>query len=191
MLDHQHLLLTDHRPLTTDHYFPLTPFPMQAESLNCPNCGAAAPANSTSCEFCKSRLATVACPSCFGMMFLGSKHCSRCGARSDRQVITASEASRCPRCSTGMQFVTIGSSQLEECNHCGGIWVDVDAFEKICADREEQSAVLGAATPAPNREVTGQSKVRYVPCPRCGQLMNRINFARCSAQARLQPRAVF
>ena len=79
-----------------------------------------------------------------------------------------------------MKLVTVGNSQLEECLECGGTWVDVDAFEKICADREEQSAVLGAAIPAPNQTITMQGKVRYIPCPKCGQLMNRINFARCS-----------
>ena len=57
-------------------------------------------------------------------------------------------------------------------------WVDVRSFEKICADREEQSAVMGTAGPeSVSSEV---SKVKYVPCPECSQLMNRMNFARCS-----------
>ena len=60
--------------------------------------------------------------------------------------------------------------------------LEVAAFEKICADREQQSAVLGAASPAPTHQVAvgDAEKIRYVPCPQCGQLMNRINFARCS-----------
>ena len=68
---------------------------------------------------------------------------------------------------------------MGECSQCEGLWVDVRSFEKICADREEQSAVLGAAAPA---SVAGDTinKVKYVPCPECAQLMNRMNFARCS-----------
>jgi Zn-finger nucleic acid-binding protein len=58
--------------------------------------------------------------------------------------------------------------------------VDVPSFEKICADREQQAAVLGAASPVPRGEVSESGKVRYAPCPQCAQLMNRINFARCS-----------
>jgi Zn-finger nucleic acid-binding protein len=59
--------------------------------------------------------------------------------------------------------------------------VDVTSFEQICADREQQAAVLGAASPAPSNAVHGEdARVRYVPCPECAQLMNRINFARCS-----------
>lgn len=69
---------------------------------------------------------------------------------------------------------------MGECSQCEGLWVDVRSFEKICADREEQSAVLGAATPASAVACEKTSKVKYVPCPECSQLMNRMNFARCS-----------
>ena len=72
---------------------------------------------------------------------------------------------------------------MRECERCGGLWVEVSAFEEICADREQQSAVLGAALPAPARRLPATAdseKISYAPCPHCGQLMNRVNFARCS-----------
>jgi Zn-finger nucleic acid-binding protein len=78
-----------------------------------------------------------------------------------------------------MNSTLIGATSLRQCAKCDGLWVDVRSFEKICADHEEQSAVLGAASAtAPGANKT--DKVRYVPCPECSQLMNRINFARCS-----------
>jgi Zn-finger nucleic acid-binding protein len=78
-----------------------------------------------------------------------------------------------------MVAVTIGSANVLECERCLGLWLDVPSFEKICADREQQSAVMGAASHA--TDVSHEtSKVKYVPCPECSQLMNRINFARCS-----------
>ena len=79
-----------------------------------------------------------------------------------------------------MSSVQIGATAMRECERCVGLWVEVAAFEGICADREQQSAVLGAALPAPHRAEAGEERVSYVPCPHCGQLMNRINFARCS-----------
>jgi Zn-finger nucleic acid-binding protein len=82
-----------------------------------------------------------------------------------------------------MTSIKIAGEQMRECEYCGGIWLDVASFERICASREEQSAVLGAASPAPAHQIDPQSdgsKVRYSPCPQCGQMMNRINFARCS-----------
>src|SRR6266550_1961788 len=153
---------------------------MQAETLNCPNCGAATATNEPLCHFCGSRLATVACPSCFGMIFVGSKHCPRCGAAAVVPTTNAAEEIECPRCQAQMKSVVIGSINVSECDECLGLWLNVAAFEKICADREQQSAVLGAASPAPSHAVRETSKVNYVPCPQCSQLMNRINFARCS-----------
>ncbi len=79
-----------------------------------------------------------------------------------------------------MPLVTIGAATVRECETCSGLWLDVASFEKICADREQQSAVLGAASHAASGTGPEVSKVKYVPCPECSQLMNRINFARCS-----------
>jgi len=155
---------------------------MEAQTLNCPNCGAAISSDSPQCQYCESKLATVACPSCFAMMFIGSKHCPHCGAAAVQTTAAELSVLKCPRCKTKMSSVTLGAMAMRECERCAGLWVEVAAFEKICADREQQSAVLGAASPAPaHQSPSGDpDKIRYVPCPQCGQLMNRINFARCS-----------
>src|SRR6266576_2173968 len=153
---------------------------MQAETLNCPNCGAATSTEAPVCQFCGSRLATVACPSCFAMMFIGSKHCQRCGAAAAVPKIKEAKGRNCPRCKVEMVLATIGSTAVLECERCLGLWLDVTSFAKICADREQQSAVLGSASITPTHAVHETSKVNYAPCPECSQLMNRINFARCS-----------
>jgi Zn-finger nucleic acid-binding protein len=153
---------------------------MNAETLNCPMCGAATSTDEPLCKYCGARLATIACASCFGMMFLGSKHCPRCGAAAAKRESGSLPPLSCPRCRSEMQALTIGSTTVRECERCSGLWVDVPSFEKICADREQQGAVLGTASPAPQGQVTERGTVRYAPCPQCAQLMNRINFARCS-----------
>ena len=82
-----------------------------------------------------------------------------------------------------MVAITLGATAMRECEKCEGLWVEVAAFEKICADREQYSAVLGNAMPVrPPKSLSGDAfpKAVYVPCPQCGELMNRINFARCS-----------
>ncbi len=79
-----------------------------------------------------------------------------------------------------MKPIRIGATALKECERCLGLWLDVREFEKLCADREKQSAVLGVAMQAPGNVVRSTGKVQYVPCPECSQLMNRLNFARCS-----------
>ena len=155
---------------------------MEAKTLNCPNCGAASSSDASICTFCESRLATVACPSCFGMMFIGSRHCPHCGAAAERAEVDNAKVLKCPRCRLDMDALAIGAAMLRECGQCNGLWVEARALEKICADREQQAAVLGTASPVPTHSVhpDPSQKVRYVPCPQCSQLMNRINFARCS-----------
>ena len=78
-----------------------------------------------------------------------------------------------------MQSISIGTTNLRECESCLGLWLDVQSFEKLCADREQQSAVLGQASMLQS-QVRETSKISYVPCPECSELMNRVNFARCS-----------
>lgn len=154
---------------------------MQAQTLNCPMCGAAALSDSTKCDHCGARLATVSCPSCFGMMFEGAKFCSHCGARADRTEFDPQTVRPCPRCKTNTKAIVIGKTDLRECPKCEGIWADAESLKEICADSERQSAVLGMATPIEKTEKAEIEEIRYRPCPVCKQLMNRVNFANCSA----------
>jgi len=116
-------------------------------------------------------------------MFIGSRHCQHCGAAAAE--VTTAELSilKCPRCKSDMSSLSLGGESMRECERCGGLWIEVSEFDRICADREKQSIVLGGASvaPGPQAEANGKAaSVRYIPCPQCGNLMNRINFARCS-----------
>jgi len=156
---------------------------MIAETLNCPNCGAAISAESANCQYCESKMATIACGSCFGMMFIGSRHCPHCGVAASQATPSQLSVLKCPRCKVDMSAISIGGEVMRECEHCNGLWLEVSAFDRICANREQQSAVLGGASVAPTSKLhpdSNSEKVRYIPCPQCGQLMNRINFACCS-----------
>lgn len=114
-------------------------------------------------------------------MFLGAQFCSHCGARADRAETEGATQCVCPRCKVKLGSVVIGGSSLLECSRCEGIWADAVSLHQICADRERQAAVLGMATPLPQPAAGNlESNIRYVPCPVCRSLMNRVNFAHCS-----------
>ncbi len=141
-------------------------------------CGASAATDATQCEHCHARLATIACPLCFGMLFLGSKFCPHCGAKAARLTEPDDIQRQCPSCHIGLQALALGTSKVHECPQCSGLWVDVETFQEICADRDRQAAVLGGATPDPlaTPQLT-LDEVRYRPCPVCRTLMNRLNFS--------------
>jgi Zn-finger nucleic acid-binding protein len=113
------------------------------------------------------------------MMFKGAKFCSRCGAKADRNEVVGGETRLCPRCQVAMKTVTVGATSLLECSRCEGIWLDVESLQQICAEREKQAAVLGMSS-HPQEPAQLETHIRYVPCPVCHQLMNRVNFAHCS-----------
>ena len=149
-----------------------------ASSLHCPNCGAVVRHESGRCPYCQARLATVSCPSCFALMFEGARYCQKCGAARTRSEEEEAAAIACPGCRGEMRRVVIGASHMLECDACDGVWLDAEDFERICADREAQAAVL-------HRFSTGErtahtARVQYRPCPRCHKMMNRVNFGRLS-----------
>lgn len=152
---------------------------MPVETLRCPACGAAVASGATRCSFCGVALASVACPSCFGLMFAEARFCTHCGAKADRTAVSSSQIRLCPRCQVAMSAVAIGSIHLLECGRCAGIWVDIETLQQICAEREKQASVLGMAA-LPDGPPPLEQHIRYLPCPACHQLMNRVNFAHCS-----------
>ena len=155
--------------------------PTPATPLRCPNCGAAASTDATICTYCQTRLATVGCPKCFAIMFAGMTTCPRCGANASRVEQGPAHDLKCPHCLIGMTRVQIGAMPIGECNTCQGIWLDVEQFQRVCSDSESQAAVIlwnRAAVPslAPAR----RDQIKYLACPRCRKLMNRLNFAKVS-----------
>lgn len=153
---------------------------MRVEALNCPNCGAGVESDRSQCQFCRTRLKTVACPQCFGLMFEGNKFCGHCGAiAAPVEVLFEGDTAECPRCSRDLEKLEIGETSLLGCGTCDGLWIATTTFEDICADAEKRSAVLGFFDKREKRPQT-LTKVNYVPCPTCSQLMNRNNFARTS-----------
>lgn len=157
---------------------------MQAATLHCPDCGAPADPDAAECAHCHARLATVACPGCFARAFAGSKHCPFCGTALARgQEDDDGAALACPRCAGGLLPVRLGASRVRECEGCGGLWVDNRTFLAICADRERQAS-LGPEPPPPPpafRAAGGaQVRVKYLRCPVCRGMLDRVNFARVS-----------
>jgi Zn-finger nucleic acid-binding protein len=152
------------------------------KSLQCPNCGASVTEDAVRCEYCRSVLTITACPSCFGAVFMGMKHCPNCGTAIERNEVGSDSNFQCPRCERPLITIDIGATRVQECDCCGGIWLDTASFQKICEDREKQERVmLYNVTTEPTKQPSENRKRKfYMPCPECGELMNLKNFAGCS-----------
>jgi Zn-finger nucleic acid-binding protein len=115
------------------------------------------------------------------MLFIGNKHCPHCGAAAVTATAADLAVLKCPRCAIDMNAMMIGRAPVRECSRCEGLWLEAPVFHLICADREQQSVILGDAfANNPKPRTANEAQVRYIPCPHCRQLMNRVNFAKCS-----------
>ena len=80
-----------------------------------------------------------------------------------------------------MHWVRVGDVDLLECASCDGTWLETDAFDRLCTQREQQAAIADKQAEK-KRAAAGSpsASVRYRPCPQCGKMMNRQNFGRLS-----------
>jgi Zn-finger nucleic acid-binding protein len=150
------------------------------ETLKCPSCGAPAASDAARCDYCHAVLARVSCPFCFGLLFDGSAFCPHCGTKRSRADVTDGRPLTCPACRAAMNWIRVGTTDLLECERCDGTWIEAAAFEQLCADRERQSRIIERAQPSVQTSGAEPEHVRYRPCPKCGKLMNRVNFGRLS-----------
>jgi len=92
----------------------------------------------------------------------------------------------CPRCKKSLVTYTQSpplqdensNAHYELCPDCGGLWLDRGKFRRATRESDvyrEESLIINEYVKKPP-----QDTVTYVPCVRCGKIMNRKNFARIS-----------
>lgn len=150
----------------------------KAATLRCPSCGAPVAPEAAACGHCRADLHPVRCPWCFAWTFAEARDCGRCGSRAEAPAAKVS----CPSCVEPLASRSVGLATLSGCARCEGVWADPASFRVICEEREAKSAYLGEGSPlrAPRPSDPQSSPIVYRPCPVCGELMNRFNFAGCS-----------
>lgn len=87
----------------------------------------------------------------------------------------------CPRCHEALGAEILGPIAPHRCARCGGLWLDPPSFRSVCdvETRASPRALALREQSAPGAPPP-EDRVRYLPCPACGQPMNRVNFARVS-----------
>lgn len=154
----------------------------QASKLDCPHCGAPVPPTNHRCEHCRTQLLVRACPRCFARVFHGARHCSHCGAETDLPAAaTADGRARtraCPRCDQPLVGQLVADVLLDQCDACGGMFVDSTALERILSERRQARADALLAALPPEDATPGPTERLYIRCPDCDTVMNRRGFAR-------------
>jgi len=126
-------------------------------------------------------LVTLICPKCSAAAVEGTHFCPKCGASIDHALMASDTVAQCPRCRMDMDALVLGNATARECSNCAGLWLEAEVFDRICGDREQRSSVLGAAGLVEHKpNVQLPENVKYLRCPACTKLMNRVNFSKTS-----------
>lgn len=155
-----------------------------AAVYRCPSCGAPSDPRAAACEYCRAELQPARCPWCFAWVDARATGCARCGSRAEASPDLGA-GRPCPSCrdtKATLSTRSLGAAHLAACGACGGVWADAGSFKLLCEDRAVQSAYMGegSALAPPARGNPSAHGVLYRPCPLCGEMMNRFNFAGCS-----------
>lgn len=162
--------------------------PREARMLHCSSCGGKLGEKSRKCGYCGSEITLEernlgpACPECFARLPGGARFCSECGVKISPETIrTTSAKASCPRCKGQLALKEFPKGHVTECTACGGIWLDDQCFEVVVKEKDE-GALGGLIQPARpgGASESAPETIKYLPCPVCGSLMNRKNFADCS-----------
>ena len=72
---------------------------------------------------------------------------------------------RCPCCNIAMRLVKVGATNLQQCAHCKGVWLDKQIFQDLATNRQRQSEILSGQ---PSLSIdTNISNSRQLACPTC------------------------
>lgn len=136
--------------------------------MDCVNCGAPLPAKTTRCPYCQTL--------------------NDVDLRGRITVARGTTSRDCPRCRKKLTAVLlqVGADHLEldRCSTCHGLFFDPGEIESVLdgietraedIDHRQLLTLIEEETPSDDFQ-----KVTYVPCPDCGQLMNRRSFGQRS-----------
>ncbi len=119
---------------------------------------------------------TKKCKHCDKEININIKICPFCGG----EVLDHLEqelSPLCPRCSISLRVHTMEGEDYNLCPKCGGMWLDRETFHQVTKESE-----VYKKEDTQKKYFRGSLKdsIKYIPCVRCGKLMNRKNFARIS-----------
>ena len=160
--------------------------------ITCPCCGGPCSSGARACPHCDVELASVRCPHCFALHFPGSRFCARCGRELELEPLLDATDAPCPRCGKPLRVAQPGAGSLtdeldglavlHECVACGGVFLDNASLRRVLSRPGRQASTTGAPSLHGTPAISGAmpDPVRYLNCPLCNELMNRVNFGRRS-----------
>lgn len=123
---------------------------------------------------------TKSCEHCQKDINVTYSVCPFCGGRQDETSETLPP--ECPRCGVPLTAYVSDDKESDKeeydiCSQCGGMWLDRDDFHEATATRHVYKTV---EIKSEYKQTPIRGAIDYIPCVRCGKMMNRKNFGKIS-----------
>ena len=115
------------------------------------------------------------CEHCSKEINIKYETCPFCGG--EQLDVNKPLSPECPRCRIALNPLVSDGEEYDICPGCGGIWLDRGEFHLATRERDVYKKV---DTKSEYRKPPIRGLVKYIPCVRCGKLMNRRNFGKIS-----------
>ncbi len=124
----------------------------------------------------KIKYKTKKCIHCGKNINVKYRICPICGGHVSEQLKSFPPV--CPRCNKPLKIIVKDSEEYDLCSKCGGLWLDRGKFHR--ATRESDIYRKENFKKEYMRQPLKKNPGGYIPCVRCGKLMNRKIFGRIS-----------
>ena len=168
-----------------------------AAVVRCSGCGAPREKDAAACGHCGSdftlheRDLHTVCPGCFTRVSDRAKYCHSCAKPLLAKTVVGERSKlQCPSCpgQPHLHSRRLGEEDypMLECQLCAGLWIESRVFQELVKKAQQRelvdAAVLASAgkESSPPEEDAARAKWSYRPCPQCGKMMQRRNYARRS-----------
>ncbi len=131
----------------------------------------------------------ASCKNCSAPLPANINRCHYCGVRNDVDLhgkheysITAQQSDRiCPQCDTGLQTIRLDLKApfyIERCRSCYGLFFDPGEIETLLESSVSNVFDINVEhiDNINNDRYQKSKKIKYVECPVCRILMNRVNY---------------
>lgn len=129
------------------------------------------------------------CNSCSAPLKANTQFCSYCGVRNDidllgkhdYQVVDSSHERFCPECAQSLQTIqldAVGALRIERCAGCYGLFFDPGEIEALLDSVVAPVVTVNLALLSNINEdrYPANAAVKYLKCPVCQVLMNRVSY---------------
>ena len=164
--------------------------PHDSPIIRCGSCGGSRAPDAKACTFCgasftlRDRQLVGMCSSCGTRSSRGETYCHGCGEPLVDSAQAALPGDKCCPVCTEKHALThrqLRTGALLECTHCGGVWLDRQAFAMLASEARDHARQSGAMNPRhPVQAIPPQAGPAYRRCVECDTVMQRKNYGRKS-----------